>query len=298
MKKLNENHDLFSSLQKEPPIWWENLKRDQDIYIDIRKDNYVNAYYNGGAIMKLEYSRGYKGHIHFEYIPLQSAKDYVQYTFDNQDISLEKIETVAVNNFEKDSLEKIKKRISHFYPKDSEKGLQGNYVVHSLNKNNRKGFFLDSEFQFKFNSKNLRIDLVWIDIEKKRIAFVELKTIGDSRLFNSRAKKDTIEKQLSLYHQFIKEKSLELKEYYDKVIMIKTKLGLLPKTISESSLTCYEVIPKPILLIGDCTQEWINKNCKDINDKIRNVAYACFYQGSSSFDFYVPDTKQGNFYVF
>lgn len=52
--RLRIDHGLFKKLIKNPPLWWINLKTDSDLYIDIRKDNYLNIYHNGGSIMKLE----------------------------------------------------------------------------------------------------------------------------------------------------------------------------------------------------------------------------------------------------
>jgi hypothetical protein len=51
--KLNVNHNLFKKLSKRPPLWWKNLIADPEIYIDVRKDNHINVYHNGGSIMKL-----------------------------------------------------------------------------------------------------------------------------------------------------------------------------------------------------------------------------------------------------
>ncbi len=52
--KLKTDHALFQKLKDNPPPWWKNLISDPELYIDIRKDNYLNVYHNGGSIMKLE----------------------------------------------------------------------------------------------------------------------------------------------------------------------------------------------------------------------------------------------------
>lgn len=56
---LNEDSQLFRELAKNP-IWWQNLKNDPEIYCDIRKDNHINIYYNGGSIMRLDYLNGFR----------------------------------------------------------------------------------------------------------------------------------------------------------------------------------------------------------------------------------------------
>lgn len=69
MEKLNPKNALFENLATNPPVWWETLVNDEDIYIEIRKDNYIDVYYNGGNIIKeLRYKDGaYTGKIHYKY---------------------------------------------------------------------------------------------------------------------------------------------------------------------------------------------------------------------------------------
>ena len=44
MNKLNPQNQLFLKLEKNKPKWWNNLISNKDIYIDIRKDNYIDIY--------------------------------------------------------------------------------------------------------------------------------------------------------------------------------------------------------------------------------------------------------------
>jgi len=74
---LDPKHKLFRNLAERKPIWWQNLVDNPDIYIDVRKDNYIDVYYNGGRVLELRFADKFKGKIHFEYIPLKSQKDYV-----------------------------------------------------------------------------------------------------------------------------------------------------------------------------------------------------------------------------
>lgn len=65
---LDSQHKLFEELKETVPVWWqfikENIKPD-GFYIDIRKDNSLNVYYNGGSLLKITLSRGgIKGKIH------------------------------------------------------------------------------------------------------------------------------------------------------------------------------------------------------------------------------------------
>ena len=283
--KLDTEHNLFRKLVNESPEWWNNLKADPDIYIDIRKGNYLNVYHNGGSIMRLRGTKEYKAEIHIEYIPLSRASNYHSLTFHDGGIRLDELQTIAIDNFAKEPLSRIKKRIQKFYPNSSEKGIQGRYVITGNNSSKGDGFFLDTEMQYE----NGRIDLVWLDIKTKKIAFVELKTIGDERLYiEKNQKQETIDLQLSKYHDFARENRNALIEYYDKVYRIKKRLGFLPGFAIDESIGSFGLIEKPILLIGDCTRIWIKKNAEDLNRQLENIAFGCLYQGKSTNNFRIP----------
>ncbi len=286
--KLKVNHDLFKKLENDQPLWWTNLIEDKELYVDIRKDNSLNVYYNGGSLMKLEWKGKYKALIHFEYVPLQRKKDYVSFEFSENNISLEEVSPISINNFTQDVLINIKKRISKFYQNNSEKGVQGKYVITNNGKKNFDGFFIDTEFAYNRS----RIDLVWVDLKKKHIAFVELKTIDDSRLYpyeDQNQETETIDQQLTKYHTFIRQHSENLIQYYDKVYQIKRNLKLLPSfATNEKSLSEYKCIEKPILLVGNCTRNWIDSHAKRLNEILQGIAFGCVYQGKDTFGFNTP----------
>ena len=166
-------------------------------------------------------------------------------------------------------------------------------IKNNGNFKNPKGFFIDTEFQFSIDvnqepSKG-RIDLVWVDTERKEIAFVELKTIGDERLYSANCKDpESIDIQLKKYKIFAEKNYRELTEYYDVVFQIKKKLQILPPFVTEDSLLQYKLIHKPILLVGDCTINWIAKNADDLNNLLKKIAFGCIYHGSSTFNFNLP----------
>ncbi len=322
--EIDTEHKLFERLANDPPQWWKNLIADPDIYIDIRKDNYINVYCNGGSIMKLEGADEYKATMHFEYIPLKKEKNYIKFNFENGNISLpDNIIPMPLNNFtstpldeeDKDrvfALDAIKKRIKKSYPNKSEKGLQGKYITSNHMKESSDGFFIDSEFQFHLGKKEMgRVDLVWVDLKKKKLIFVELKTMGDERLYLENSHEpESIDVQLEKYQNFAEQYSKELIIYYDKIFKIKNNLGILPSFVNETSLLNYKLETKPILLVGDCTQYWIdgkdknNKNAENVgnavkvNDRVKNIAHSCIYQGKSTFTFKIPEKSSGNIYCF
>ena len=54
---LNLENLLFTQLAKNPPKWWSSLVHDPDLYIEIRKYNIVEVYYQGGTLAKLVYDK-------------------------------------------------------------------------------------------------------------------------------------------------------------------------------------------------------------------------------------------------
>ena len=283
MKTINPDARLFVSLEKNPPVWWENLKNDKEIVIEIRSDkskSYIDCYYNGGCILgRLDCdSKGnFKGKIHYKYIPITFNRnnDYINYDFsnNNQEINYNNIKPgiTNVNNFDKKILSLIKKQVEKYYPNDSEKGYQYKFIQ-------KDPYFIDSEFQYNgFCGRDLRIDLVRIDSRAKQIVFIELKKIGSKDLFNG-----GIEGQLNLYKCFINNFGLELREYYLDLIQAKKKLGLLSKEVLEilgPDFSFCGVTKKPLLIIAGCTQKWIKNNAEDINNRIKDYALGCYYFG-------------------
>ena len=286
--KLNVNHPLFNALSEKFPLWWKNLKNDRELCIDIRKDNSINIYYNGASFLKLEYvSDVFRAKLHPKFIPLDTGDGYISFDFIDDNIILPIKKSIEINNFHESAIKAIKKRIKLINTNESEKGIQGKYITVNFASKKENGFFIDSEFSSRRD--NLRIDMVWIDLQDKKFAFVELKTIGDTRLYlDKKQKNETIDDQLRKYSDFASNEKADLKKYFNCVLQIKRKLGILPTYVEEISLENFELIEKPILLIGDCTTPWITENAKRINDSIREFAFGSVYHGIGTNTFQIP----------
>lgn len=304
---LNPDHALFQWLKDKKPIWWENLKNDPDLYIDIRKENYINVYYNGGSIMRLKGAKPHRAYIHVEYIPLFRDQDYCEYNLDNQNAFLDVPKPIKIDNFDDIPLSMIKKRIQKYYPNKSEKGIQGKYVTMNNSKVKGDGFFIDTEMQFR----RARVDMTWVDIKTKTVVLVELKTIDDNRLEIDKEdncgeivdykamgekllyskvgdKPEPIDKQLMKYYSFASKNKESIIDYYDRVLCIKRNLGILPSFVKLRSLKGYKLIEKPVLLVGDCSQIWIDENATKLNAKVKDLAFGCLYQGKGTMNFKIP----------
>jgi hypothetical protein len=99
MKKFDPKNQLFSELKNHPPTWWLQLVGDKEIYIDVRKDNYIDVYYNGGGIIKeLKFGKnGYTGLVHYKYL-LPEKAEYIKYDYTQTGINT-RIKNVAIGAY-------------------------------------------------------------------------------------------------------------------------------------------------------------------------------------------------------
>lgn len=201
-----------------------------------------------------------------------------------------------LHNFSEEGIKAFQKRIAKFFPPWSEKGIQADFVL-------KNSAFLDTEFQYKADKGDIRFDLVWVDVGLRKLFVVELKTINDPRLYineNSRDSKTShkIDAQLKKYRKFVREQSQNLFSHYEMVFAIKKKLGILPGGLQGlSSLDGFVFEERPILLIGDCNQIWIDKNYERLNKAIQSFTYGCFYQGKRTRRLSVPSKTTDNRFV-
>jgi hypothetical protein len=289
MKRLDVDHRLFKSLVTDRPFWWEAFRKDPNIYIDIRKDNKINVYYNGGAIIQeLKHNgKSYTGKINYKYLlPAKSGDIKLKMSTSVFDIEKVSFGFLKMHDFEK-ALERIKVNISNHYPANSEYGIQARFIL-------KTGNFLDSEFTFKNENYNHRIDLIWIDTTRRVILPVELKTMGDSRLYT-----DEITKQLETYARFSKEFKEEIEKYYQKMFIIKKNLGILPEGLDGiDSLAGYKLQEKPLLIFGDCEQSWIDTFSKKIDKKIEHTATGTYYFGKPFYSCDLISKSKSNRHIY
>lgn len=227
---LNPNAPLFSELKSGKYTWWENIKKKTDLYIEIRKDNYINVYFEGGNVAKLEYrskDNTIQTSTHSKYLH-GNGDDYVECSLDKD------LEMIISNIPRYYSNTENKKGKENW----SEKYIQSQYIK------NYHSNYIDSEFAYKDKLFDIRVDL--IECINGELRFVELKTIDDSRMLKRNDDNPEVVEQVEAYKNFISDhnKRKKIVEYYQKVWEIKKDLGLTIPEERPSSLA-----EKPLLLI-------------------------------------------------
>ena len=173
---LKSDAPIFLELGKEPG-WWKRFKEDPSLYIEIRKDNQVNVYFQGGSVARIHYcSKHDKLQVftHHKYLgePAPSKGSLYKECSERIEACLE------------DVLERVKKEYSQKHqidgivPKErwSEKYIQGTLIVQS------RHCHLDSEFAYIDGEANNRID--WIKCDNGMVTFVEVKRMDDGRMLH------------------------------------------------------------------------------------------------------------------
>ena len=237
---LNPNAPLFSELKSGNYSWWENIKNDSRLYIEIRKDNYINVYFEGGNVAKLEYrskDNTIQTSTHSKYL-YGYGTGYVECSLD-KDKDLETIIKNIQKYYSKTKDEKEKEKEKGKDKEEwSEKYIQSQYII------NYRSKYIDSEFAYKDDSFDIRVDL--IECINGELRFVELKTIDDGRMLKKTDDNPEVVEQVKAYKNFISKYNQKEKivKYYQKVWEIKKDLGLTIPEKCPSSLA-----EKPLLLI-------------------------------------------------
>ena len=235
--------------------WWNRFKEDSSLYIEVRKDNQVNVYFEGGSIARIHYCskhRKLQVFIHHKYLGIPKPADnnlYVEYSDKIGSCLNDVLDRVKTVYSQKGSIDGV-------VPKEkwSEKYIQGTLIVQS------RQYHLDSEFAYNDSETSNRIDLV--RCSDGMVTFVELKRMGDNRMLHETDATPEVVYQMNRYKQFIEKYSSQLLEYYQKLYDIKKILEL---PVPESRPICINPIPE--LLIFDCWE----KNTKGRDEHRRRL---------------------------
>lgn len=236
--KLKVNARIFEELKKNPS-WWVKFKNNPSLYIDIRKDNQVNVYFEGGSIARIHYCSKHKKlqvFTHHKYLgePAPSKNNlYVECSNRIENICDDVMERIQTLYSQKKAEEGINAK-----EKWSEKFIQGMLVINS------RTVHLDTEFAYNDAQDDIRIDL--IQCRKGSLTFIELKRMDDNRMLHATDNNPEVVYQMQGYKDFIARYRSELLEYYKKVFDIKVQLGLPVPDSAPASIN-----PIPELIIFD-----------------------------------------------
>lgn len=246
---LKRNAQIFAELSKNPD-WWLKFKNTPSLYIDIRKDNHVNVYYEGGSIARIHYCSKHKKlqvFIHHKYLGVGAPSKSNVYIDVLDKYKIDKKSSEDIQSFIDRILDNVKSCYSRKNQSDTgvytkEKWSETYIKGCLINKN--MGIHLDSEFAYKDGESDTRIDLVRCD--NGLVTFVELKRMDDGRMLHKDDKDPEIVSQMRKYASFIKEYKDLILLYYQDVYDIKKDLGL-----PVPGLRPVAVNPIPQLLIFD-----------------------------------------------
>lgn len=245
---ISENATIFEILKSNPPSWWTALLRNKDIYVEVRKDNYINMYYEGGCIAKVRYCSKHKkvqAIAHEKYIGIKDGTKYRNIA-DELDTKVDSILTLIQENYSRKN--------GNDKEKMSEKLIQSMLITKYPTR------YIDSEFAYRLSEKELlRFDLVECD-GSGCLTFVELKRIDDSRMLCETEKSPEVIEQMNKYKKFIKQHKDDFLSFYKKLYRIKKSLSLPIPNVEPTSIN-----ESPLLLIFN---RWEKKHPKrDIHHK-------------------------------
>ena len=231
---------LFRALYSEKPSWWEVVKNDSRVYINIRKGGYINVYCRGESIMKLEYTRGnYRATTNTYYLSDEEKKGKAVQL--SPDVIVKRLDEIV------DRM--LRRRPVGNDEGDSEEGIKGELFM--------SGNYIDTEFAYmriarpseiesrkkriKPGTKHRisqyaqdRIDLIRVD--DGAIQYVELKRISDTRLNEhdrEYGQEAEIVEQLNDYQFIIDTYKDKILAYYQNLQHVMKALGIKNKVVNQ-----------------------------------------------------------------
>ena len=258
---LDEECRLWQELENNPPQCWKNILEDKALYVEIRKDNYVNVYYYGGNVALLRWTGGkITAETHRKYLGKPDETDLYQ---DCTEILHSKEGLDLIKENIREEYHKLSKREEKTDEQNrvytsNEKWVQGELKLRFPKR------YIDSEFAYRIGKNNLiRFDLV--ELKGNELRFIEIKLITDSRL-RSNDKKPEIINQMTKYSHFIREHTEVLKDYYTKLLRIKKRIGLW-----NGETEIEHIALKPILLIVNTYKGILSKGRENRKNSIEEL---------------------------
>ncbi len=265
-EKINTSSKIFEVLNNNNFAWWERFKSEPSFYIEVRKNNQINVYYEGGNVVRLHYCTKRKvlqAFTHCKYLGHEELKNKYIDCIDILDTEIDNI------------VSRIKKIYSEKYGTNKEKWSEKYIQGHIIEKGRTK--YIDSEFAYKNKETDIRIDLV--ECVNGQIRFVELKRLDDNRMLKKTDNDPEVITQMKNYKQFAIKNRKDILEYYNKIYDIKKSLKL-PIPPQKPISICVE----PLLIIFN---RWEKKHSK--RDNHRQRMEKILQREKKNFDYIIID---------
>jgi hypothetical protein len=287
-KRMGPNDELVCQLTSTKWCqWWRNIvslnRRDKDIDVQLRENN-INVYYLMHNLLKLmlKHKTRIVAQIHRKYIPFETKiPNYLELDIIDNEVNVsqrckaefKEAKFITDNLLDNGNLRLIKKEIDKYV------GEEKRYQSKLIEQN--KETILDAEIAMpgiRGENGNTRIDMMNFDKKEQKIIAVELKLIGDQRLYSGE-----IIKQLRNYNNFMKNNPDSIARAYQNVIRVKKALGLIDTNILPDSIDKSQVESRVLLCIIGYTQDrinnYINNNLDDLKEKIKEFALGVYFFG-------------------
>lgn len=163
--------------------WWRNLVDDKELFLAIR-DDYINFYFRGCSILKLDWSRRNRtltGKIHYKYLLKPTIKGSKYIKFGEYGLDLPELRSLFLDSL--DDVNELKRAVKRYA--DAEKSGVHNVVINDKNPN-----VLDLEIAISKGKSAPRVDLVALhdDTDRSgtiRLVFYEAKHFKNGELRSS-----------------------------------------------------------------------------------------------------------------
>lgn len=247
-RQLSDN--LVNALNLAP--FWTQIIADGELHPEIR-DNKVTVYYSGCAIMRelnLKHEQ-LTCTVNLRHVPFTTNGQVRLASTMDRGLQFDVTPQAMPLGFGTSNVISAYKVAAKVTP---EKRMLGAVLKHPSN----EGVFVDQEIAFSGNERNDdRIDLCYFDCGLEKLAFVEIKRVDDKRLQTCGGSPPEVLTQLQNYSTRFVTEGPEILQAYRHTIDLKRRLGLFARVSKIPDQSPRELLKRPILAIGGCSDQTV-----------------------------------------
>ena len=246
--------------------FWENIVDDRQLQPEIR-DNKITVYYMAAAMLhEIQYVKGQlRAGVARAYVPLCRDSSRVGLCLSEKgEIGFQtKLAALPLGDASNEVRKYYKECIKQVQGKSSEGALvqkicelRGNTIV-------------DQEISFSDRSGDAnelstdKIDICCFEPYLRKLLYVEVKRIGDARLYGSGREDAEVISQLRRYGERVRKHKNGILEACRKVLGIKRQLGLGDRFLGLPKDENLDLVDKPALLVGHCSTDEVEAILND-----------------------------------